>query len=74
MTIQAKFQGTCTKCGQRFAAGTRIEWQRGAGSAHVTCPGQPTPVAFRSAGFRGAASHGSNPTCFDCFDGSCNRH
>lgn len=38
MTITAKYPGTCALCGTRFAAGERIEWTKGAGSAHVQCP------------------------------------
>lgn len=38
MTITAKFAGTCKKCGGHIAAGTQIEWERGAGASHVKCP------------------------------------
>jgi len=38
MTITAKFQGTCKKCGGKIAAGEQIEWSKGQGSQHITCP------------------------------------
>lgn len=38
MTIRAKYSGTCTRCGGRINPGEMIEWSRGAGSRHVTCP------------------------------------
>lgn len=41
-TITAKFAGTCTKCGQLFAAGSQIDWERGRGARHVECPANPT--------------------------------
>jgi len=46
MTMNAKFAGTCTKCGSRFSAGTRISWQPGGGAAHIVCPVvAPAPIA-----------------------------
>ncbi len=49
-TIRAKYAGTCRKCGGSFAPGASIEWSKGAGSTHVTCPAKaaatpPAPVA-----------------------------
>lgn len=41
-TITAKFAGTCTKCGQSFAAGSKIDWERGRGAAHTECPDAPS--------------------------------
>jgi uncharacterized protein DUF6011 len=37
MTITSKFPGTCTGCGERFAAGTPVEWRKGTtGVRHAT--------------------------------------
>jgi hypothetical protein len=36
MTMQAKYPGTCSRCGQRFETGTAIDWQRGKGAMHAT--------------------------------------
>ena len=38
MTIIAKFPGTCRKCGHAIKAGQEINWTKGEGSEHVTCP------------------------------------
>lgn len=40
--ITAKFPGTCTTCGNRFAAGERINYEKGRGAQHVTCPAAAT--------------------------------
>jgi hypothetical protein len=40
MTITAKYPGTCAVCGERFAAGEQIEWQRGEPSTHPACAAQ----------------------------------
>jgi len=44
MTMIAKFAGTCTACRGRFAAGARIEWERGRGARHAN-PADCQPVA-----------------------------
>ncbi len=36
--LDARYSGVCRKCGRSFPAGTRIDYVRGAGSSHVTCP------------------------------------
>jgi len=41
MTITAKHPGTCTKCGSGIVAGAAINWERGRGAEHVTCPAAP---------------------------------
>lgn len=41
MTIISRFAGTCTVCRARFAAGTQIEWTKGAGARHIQCPQVP---------------------------------
>lgn len=38
MTITAKFDGTCKKCGNRILAGALINWEKGSGASHVECP------------------------------------
>jgi len=36
MTMHSKFPGICKTCGGTFAAGERIDWQRGVGARHET--------------------------------------
>ena len=38
MTITAKYQGVCSKCGQPISVGDQINWERGAGTSHIQCP------------------------------------
>jgi len=38
MTMKAKYQGTCNKCGQKIMVGDDINWEKGKGAAHVECP------------------------------------
>lgn len=38
MSMNARFPGTCINCRRSFSAGTPIEWKKGRGSWHVTCP------------------------------------
>jgi len=49
MSMRAKFPGTCRKCGTNFSVGTLIEWSKGAGSTHVTCPSGATTSTTRPA-------------------------
>jgi hypothetical protein len=42
MTIISKFPGKCTACGGHISAGTKIEWAKGQGARHVTCPSART--------------------------------
>jgi hypothetical protein len=44
MTITAKYSGTCTKCHDPIKAGESINWERGVGSSHVTCPEKAAPA------------------------------
>lgn len=44
MVIKAKYSGKCKRCGGRINPGDEIEWVRGEGSSHVTCPDKPEPV------------------------------
>jgi hypothetical protein len=53
MTIQAKFPGTCGKCGRRFAAGTMISWQRGTAPSHTTCSTQGLPTGRGTTAYPG---------------------
>ena len=43
MTITAKYAGTCKTCGGHISVGDKIEWERGSGASHCTCPA--TPIA-----------------------------
>lgn len=38
IVIQSKFSGLCRSCGSSYAVGDRVQWARGKGAAHVTCP------------------------------------
>lgn len=38
MLIVSKFPGTCTACKGSISVGDRIQWEKGKGSSHVTCP------------------------------------
>lgn len=38
MVIQARYPGTCRKCGCPIRVGDAINWERGRGATHVTCP------------------------------------
>lgn len=42
MTITAKFNGKCRKCGGNISAGETIEWEKGIGASHVECPKKKT--------------------------------
>ncbi len=44
MTIMAKYEGTCTKCGGKIRVGDEINWEKGRGASHVTCPEKTTPI------------------------------
>lgn len=44
MRIVAKFAGKCGKCGGGIACGDSIEWEKGRGSRHVTCPAKSVPA------------------------------
>lgn len=41
MTITAKYPGKCRKCGQPIKLGDKIDWEKGQGASHVTCPKRP---------------------------------
>lgn len=38
MKITAKFPGTCSTCGGKFAAGEQINWTKGGPTSHAECP------------------------------------
>lgn len=55
-TMIARFAGTCTRCGQRFEAGTEIEYNRSARTArHYRCAmlGRPRYETFTTARMTG---------------------
>lgn len=37
MTITASFPGRCIRCGERYEAGERIEWEPRVGAGHPAC-------------------------------------
>jgi hypothetical protein len=47
LTITAKFPGKCRSCGGRIAVGEQVEWEKGKGAAHNSCPATATPVAVK---------------------------
>ena len=48
--MQARFAGTCRDCGNRFPAGTDIDWQRGQGASCGNGTQYPSPGAEFSPG------------------------
>jgi len=62
--ITAKFAGKCARCGGWIAAGTVVEWERGAGVRHVFdanaegfgCPVKPAAVKFAGVPEKPAAT------------------
>lgn len=72
MTITAKYAGTCNRCHGSIDPGTAINWERGKGSSHVTCPAAGAPkTSAASTGTGkcakcGAACKPQYPTCFRC--------
>ena len=46
--MQAKFPGTCRDCGNRFPAGTDIDWQKGQGASCCNGTPQVAPKASKS--------------------------
>ena len=52
--MQAKFSGTCRDCGNKFPAGTDIDWQKGQGASccngsHQADRTSKTPIVFEGA-------------------------
>jgi hypothetical protein len=45
MVITAKFAGRCGCCGQSIAAGSKIEWSKGAPAKHAACASGPATAA-----------------------------
>lgn len=45
MVISAKYPGKCGVCGAAIQVGTQVEWSKGSGARHVSCPtGVPAPA------------------------------
>jgi hypothetical protein len=38
MTITAKFESRCPKCGELIIPGSKVNWERGRPASHVACP------------------------------------
>lgn len=69
MTITAKYAGTCKKCGGHISVGDKIEWERGTGASHCTCPA--APATAKMAAIRRRPAPRSRParkrlTCRSC--------
>jgi hypothetical protein len=52
--MQARFPGTCRDCGNKFPAGTDIDWQKGQGASccndsHQSAAQRKTPIVFEGA-------------------------
>lgn len=45
MTITARYPGKCNRCGRSIQVGDQINWVKGVGSEHVTCPTAKTSAA-----------------------------
>lgn len=44
MKITNKFQAPCSQCGSLISPGTQVDWTKGLGIRHLTCPEhQPCP-------------------------------
>ncbi len=43
--MQAKFPGTCKKCGGKINVGDSILWEKGVGASHAQCPQKKTEKA-----------------------------
>lgn len=68
MTITAKYPGRCRKCGGAIAVGNQIDWERGSGAAHVSCPTKSqsapeisNPNEIKISGGSGYGHHGWTP-------------
>jgi hypothetical protein len=44
MTIRAKYQGQCRKCGGEIKVGEEIEWEKARGACHLKCAKTAEPV------------------------------
>ena len=42
MTIKAKYDGTCSRCGGAISVGDTIDWERGKPARHAECPPELT--------------------------------
>lgn len=47
MQITARYSSSCPACGHTIAAGTKVEWSRGAKARHVQCPARIATPAPR---------------------------
>ncbi len=49
MTMNARFDGTCKRCGVHFTKGTEINWSRGWGATHATVEACGKAIAAANA-------------------------
>jgi len=61
MTIKAKFAGTCRKCNGAIAVGDSIEWEKGQGAAHTTCPEATADSADATIKLQRGEGYGGRP-------------
>ena len=54
MTITARFASQCARCHTPIAIGDRIEWVRGQGSYHISCPASTDRATFNAQDLRPA--------------------
>lgn len=48
--ITAKFRGSCLGCQQPILPGEKIEWEKGTGAHHITCPPESDRAVCPSCG------------------------
>lgn len=72
MVITAKFASKCPRCGLAISVGSRVEWSKDSGAAHVNCgaatSASPTtaPTKAGSCAKCGKACKPQYRTCFAC--------
>lgn len=62
MTITAKYRSICTQCGAQIQPGETIEWSKGAGARHTTCPAEtPLPDDVETWTLVSGSGYGGRP-------------
>jgi hypothetical protein len=61
MTIRAKYQGKCNRCGGVIRVGEEIEWSRSAGASHVKCAANSEPIPTDAIKIGGGSGYGCQP-------------
>jgi len=61
MVIEARYPGSCSRCGGRIKRGEKIEWSKGSGASHVKCERETdtsTPAPYHLHGGSGYGCEG----------------